>query len=69
MTYFLSRDDPQRQRSSLGLIDCLTPLREHRLDALRVKNFPAPTVRPDFDDCHIHNELFAFAWMPAYTFI
>ena len=52
MTYFLSRDDPQRQRSSLGLIDCLTPLREHRLNAGRFKNFPAVAVRSDFDDCH-----------------
>src|SRR5216117_3810209 len=34
------------------VVDCLLLLHTDRLDAGRFKNFPAPTVRPDLDDCH-----------------
>jgi hypothetical protein len=43
---------PELQRLS-SIVDGLTFLPEHRLDARSFKNFPAPRVRPDFNDCHL----------------
>jgi hypothetical protein len=39
-------------RSGFGIVDGLTFLWEYRLNSWRFKNFPAPTVRFDFNDCH-----------------
>ena len=50
----LSFVSPMRKRKQkASLTDCLMFLREHRLDTGRFKNFPSPTVRPDFNQRHI----------------
>src|SRR6266700_3052552 len=41
-----------KTRALLCVIDGLIFLGEYRLNAGRFKNLPAPTVWPDFDDCH-----------------
>jgi hypothetical protein len=37
-------------RTALGIIDCLTFLGEHRFNCACLKNFPAPTVRSNFNN-------------------
>ena len=41
-----------KARAGFGIVDGLTFLWEYRLNSWRFKNFPAPTVRFDFNDCH-----------------
>ena len=39
-------------RARFGIVDCLTLLGKHGLNAGSLENFPAPTVRSDFNQCH-----------------
>jgi hypothetical protein len=39
-------------RAGFGIANCLIFLREHRLDAWRFKDFPAPAMRSDLNHCH-----------------
>src|SRR5437763_11096332 len=41
-----------KARSGFRIVDCLTLLREHRLDPWRFKNFPSPRMRSNFDYGH-----------------
>jgi hypothetical protein len=40
-----------KARAALSVINCLTLIREHRLNAGCLENLPTPTVRPYFNDC------------------
>ena len=46
---------PSENLRGSGVIGCLIFLRNNKLDAGRFGNFPAPTVRFDFNDCHLRS--------------
>jgi len=53
-------------RTALSLVDCLTLLWKHRLKVRSFKDFPAPTVRFDFNQRH---RVGFIAWLGLGRFI